>query len=192
MRLALVLIVFAAGWRIAGVYLPALSNFAPLMAMAFCSAVYFRDKRMWLVPFAALTLSDLYLDHHYATVYHYEWSVSGVAVRAACFIAALGFGVMVASRRSWLNLFSGALGGAVFFYLVTNTASWLGDKDYLHNFAGWWQAMTVGHPQFEPTLVFFRNTLVSDLLFTGVFAVAMEYNALRKQQPTLLPQRLAN
>ena len=61
MPLALVLIVLAASWRIVGAHVPALANFAPVMALAFCGAVYFRNKRMWLVPFAALTLSDFYL-----------------------------------------------------------------------------------------------------------------------------------
>ncbi len=64
---------------------------------------------------------------------------------------------------------------SLLFYLVTNTDSWLGDAGYSHDAAGWWQAMTVGHPEFPPTLYFFRNTLVSDLLFTAVFALAMEY-----------------
>jgi hypothetical protein len=72
---------------------------------------------------------------------------------------------------------------------VTNTASWLGDLTYLPNAAGWWQAMTVGHPEFPPTILFFRNTLVSDLVFTGVFALAMEYAARRAGQPSLLAKR---
>jgi hypothetical protein len=181
--------VLAAGWRVAGVHVPALSNFAPLMALAFCGAVYFRDKRMWLVPFAALTLSDLYIDRYYATVYHYEWSLSGATVRAVCFLAAIGLGAIVARRRSWLNLLSGSLGGAVIFYLVTNTSSWLGDQAYAHNAAGWWQAMTVGHPEFPPTLLFFRNTLASDLIFTGLFAVTMELAAQRRGETSLLPKR---
>ena len=68
MRLALALMVLAlaAGWRVLAAHVPALSNFAPLMALTFCAAVYLQDKRMWLVPFAALFASDLYLDYHYA------------------------------------------------------------------------------------------------------------------------------
>jgi len=49
--------------------------------------------------------------------------------------------------------------------------------------------MTIGRPEFPPTLLFFRNTLVSDLLFTGVFALAMEYSALRAGQGSLLGRR---
>ncbi len=46
--------------------------------------------------------------------------------------------------------------------------------------------MTVGHPEFPPTLYFFRNSLVSDLLFTGVFVLVMEARARRAGQPNLL------
>jgi hypothetical protein len=183
---ALVLLVLAAAWRLLALYVPVLSNFAPLMALTFCGAVYFRDKRLWLVPFIALTLTDLYINYHYSTVHHYEWSTGGALLRTACFVAAIGFGSMAARRRTWLNLLSGALGGSIFFYLVTNTASWIGDVAYTPDAAGWWRAMTIGHPEFPPTLWFFRNTLVSDLLFTGAFALTMEVAAKRSGQPSLL------
>jgi hypothetical protein len=137
------------------------------------------------VPFVA----DLYIDRHYAAVYGYDWNLAGALVRTACFAAAVGFGTMVARKRTWLNLFSGALGGSVFFYLVTNTGAWLGDKDYAHNAAGWWQAMTIGHPQFQPTLWFFRNTLISDLVFTAAFVVVMELAAKRAGRESLIGQR---
>ena len=189
MLLALALIVFAAGWRMLAIHAPALSNFAPLMALTFCGAVYFRDKRLWLVPFAALMLSDLYLDYHYATNFGETWLWPSVIVRALCFAAALPIGRFVAQHKSWLNLFTGSLAGAVIFYLATNTDAWLRDPFYVKNAAGWWQAMTVGRPEFPPTLFFFRNTLVSDLLFTGIFAGVMEYAALRSGQPSLLGKR---
>ena len=184
--LALVVLVAAAGWRVLAVHAPALSNFAPLMALTYCGAVYFRDKRLWLVPFAALLLSDLYLDHHYATTYGEQWTWPSVLVRMACFAAALPIGRFIAQHKSWLNLFSGALAGSIVFYLATNTDAWIRDPFYVKNAAGWWQAITVGRPEFPPTLFFFRNTLVSDLLFTGVFALAMEAAALRARQPNLL------
>ena len=190
MPFALVLIVLAAGWRIAALHVPALANFAPLMALTFCGAVYFRDKRLWLLPFVALTLSDLYLDHHYATVYQELWTWPSVAVRLVCFALALVIGASVAPRKTWLNLLSGTVGGAVFFYLATNTDAWIRDPAYLKTAAGWWQAMTIGRPEFPPTLYFFRNTLASDLLFTGLFAGTMEWAALRTGQPSLLERRV--
>jgi len=186
MPLAIVVLLLAAGWRVFTLYVPPLSNFSPVMALAFCAGAYYRRGWMWLAPFAALVLSDVYIDHHYAVVYHYEWTGAAAALRALCFAGALGLGALVSRRRSWLNLFGGALCGSVAFYLVTNTVSWMGDVGYAHNAAGWWQAVTVGHPEFYPTLFFFRNTFVSDLLFTGCFALAMEYACLRRGEPSLL------
>lgn len=170
---ALGLIVLAALWRVQLVWHPALFNVTPVTALAFCGAVYFRDWRFWLVPFAALTLSDLWLDRYYATHFGYTWPVSGAFLRAMCVLAAHGIGLLVAARRNAVNLVSGTLGCSTLFYLVTNTVSWFGDAHYAGTVAGWWQAMTVGHPEFPPTLWFFRNTLVGDLIFTGLFAATI-------------------
>jgi hypothetical protein len=189
MPLALALIVLAAAWRIVGVHAPALSNFAPLMALTFCGAVYFRDRRMWLVPFVALTLSDLYLDYYYASKFGETWMWTSAVVRLLCFALALPLGWLVAQRKNWPTLFSGALGGALFFYLATNTDAWLRDVAYAKTAAGWLQAMTVGRPEFPPTLWFFRNTLASDLLFTGLFAAAMELAAAKRGEESLIAKR---
>jgi len=188
MAIAIALILVSAAWRILAVHSPEFSNFAPLMALTFCGGVYFRDRRLWLLPFVALALSDLYLNHYYATRLGYDWTVAGMLVRTGCFIAAIGLGRLVSRRRSWLNLLSGALGGSLLFYFVTNTSTWLGDVFYAKTAAGWWQAMTIGHPEFLPTLFFFRNTFVSDLLFTGAFALTMEFAELKAGRPSLLPR----
>jgi len=189
MPLALVLIVLSAGWRVLGAHAPALSNFAPMMALTFCGSVYFRDKRLWLVPFVALTLSDLYLNHYYASVFHEEWSWPSVVTRLACFAFALPLGALVASGKNWLTLLGGALGCSLFFYVATNTDAWFRDPYYMKTAAGWWQALTTGRPEFPPTIWFFRNTLVSDLVFTGFFALTMELAAQRRGAASLLAKR---
>ena len=183
MPLAIAILVLAAGWRVFTLYVPQLSNFSPVMALAFCAGAYSRRGWLW---FGALILSDLYIDRYYAVTYHYEWTAAGAVLRILCFAAALGIGFLVSRRRNWLNLLGGTLAGSVVFYLVTNTASWIGDAGYAHDFAGWLQALTVGHPQFYSTLFFFRNTFLSDVLFTGCFALAMEYASLRRGDPSLL------
>lgn len=190
MLLPVILILVAAAWRVVAAWEPSLANFAPLMALAFCGGVYFRSPKMWLVPFAALLLSDLYLDYYYQTQFAYAWSFGPAGIRALCFVLALFIGWVVSHRKNWLNLFTGTLASAVIFYLVTNSHAWFYDPTYVKGLAGWWQAMTVGHPEFPPTLFFFRNSLVSDFFFTGLFALAMEYQALRREQPSLLPRSL--
>lgn len=189
MPFALVLIMLAASWRLLALPAPVLGNFSPLMALTFCGAVYFRHRWQWLVPFFALTLSDLYLDHYYLVTFHESWAWQSEGLRLLCFGLALPLGWAVAQRKNWLNLFSGVLAGSLFFYLVTNTDAWRHDPHYAKTVAGWWQALTIGRPEFPPTLAFFRNTLVGDLLFTGLFALTMEYAARRAGRPSLLPKR---
>jgi hypothetical protein len=59
------------------------------------------------------------------------------------------------------------------FYLVTNTASWL-ILPYAKTWAGWIEALTTGLPGHAQTWEFFRNTLSSSGLFTGLFVGAMK------------------
>lgn len=190
LAIALAVFVLAAGWRVVAFHVPDLANFAPLMALTFCGAVYFRDRLTWLVPFAALLISDLYLDYQYAATYGETWLWPSAAVRLTCFALALPLGRFVADRKNWLTLLGGALAGSFFFYLATNTDAWLRDPAYAKSAAGWLQALTVGRPEFPSTLFFFRNTLASDLLFTGGFALAMEYVALRSGRGSLLARRV--
>jgi hypothetical protein len=186
MLVAIILIILATLYRLLPTMDMALANFSPVMAIAFCGAVYFRKRRMWLIPFLALGLSDIYINHFYAKEYGISWPLSGVIARTACFAVALAIGVWVAKRKSWLNLLNGALLGAIIFYFVTNTQSWAADAFYAKTLAGWWQALTVGHPEYPPTVFFFRNTLFGDLMFTGLFAGIMEWMAHRKGEPSLL------
>lgn len=186
MRIALVLILIAALFRVLPTMDFAWANISPVMAIAFCGAVYFRQRWMWAVPFVALCASDIFINHFYFREFGYQLPTLGYFARFACFAAALVLGGWVAKRKSWLWLLNGSLLGALLFYLVTNTQSWFSDPFYAKTLAGWWQALTVGHPEFPPTIYFFRNTLFGDLMFTGLFAGVMEWFAQRKGEPSLL------
>jgi hypothetical protein len=73
------------------------------------------------------------------------------------------------------TLLPASIAGSLIFYIVTNSVSWLFDPGYVKNFAGLIQALTIGLSQFSatPTWMFFRNSLVSDLIFTCLFVVCM-------------------
>ena len=52
------------------------------------------------------------------------------------------------------------------------------DPGYAKNAAGLVQALTTGLPQYgsTPTWMFFRNSLLSDLLFTAVFVLSVAFS----------------
>ncbi len=147
-----------------------LPNFAPLMAAALCGAVFIPGWLGLLVPIVALLVSDALLNVHYGMPVvstQLLWTLPG-------YLIAVGLGWMIRERRGGIStILGGTLVASVLFYLITNTGSWLGLAAYPQNFAGWIQSLTSGLPGYPPTWVFFRNSLVSDLLFAAFF-VAME------------------
>jgi hypothetical protein len=186
MPLAIIVLVCAALWRAATVHTPALANVSPVMALAFCAGAYSRRGWLWAIPFAALLASDLYINRVYADTYHYSFDAAGALVRLGSLAAGLGLGLLVSRNRRWGTLLGGCLASSLVFYVATNTCSWAVDPGYAHSLAGWFQALTTGHPEFPPTYFFLRNSLVSDLAFTGLFAVAIEYALRRQGEPSLL------
>jgi hypothetical protein len=165
-----------------------LSNFAPLAAIALCGAVYFPRRLKFALPLAALFLSDIVLNMHY--------SAPLLAPEILCRYLALGLvgwlGLAVANNPSWKTLLPASLAGSTLFYIITNVFSWLSEPGYVKNLAGLIQALTIGLPQYSatPTWMFFRNSVVSDLLFTGLFVLCMHFvhGSERARAASVLPR----
>ncbi len=143
-----------------------LSNFAPMAAIALCGAVYLPRRMAVALPLVALLVSDIVLN-----VFHYHrplvtWEILPHYL-ALGLVSGLGFALR--GRATALRLFGASFAGSILFYLVTNTGAWIGEAGYAKTAAGWLQAMTTGLPGLTPTWMFYRNTLVSDLVFTGLF-----------------------
>ena len=148
-----------------------LSNFAPLAAIALCSAAYFPKKYRFSVPLVTLFISDVIINLRYGA----PLLDPQIVVRYAA-LALIGcLGLLLRSRASLKTLLPASIVASTAFYLITNTFSWLSDPGYAKNFAGLIQSLTVGLPQYSatPTWMFFRNSLVSDLIFTSLFVVCM-------------------
>jgi hypothetical protein len=96
-------------------------------------------------------------------------------------VTALGFALR--GRANVVRLLGASVVGSVLFFAITNTGSWLHEDAYAKTLAGWIQAMTTGLPGYPPTLWFFRNSLVSDVLFTLLFAVCMSVTAKKESAP---------
>ena len=147
-------------------------NFAPIAAIALCAAAYFPRKYRFSVPMIALLISDIVLNVHYGFSLFNPFVLShylGFAI-VGC------LGLLLQRRASWKTLLPASITASLIFYVVTNSVSWIYDPGYAKNFAGLIQALTVGLPQYSatPSWMFFRNSLVSDLIFTGLFVGCMK------------------
>jgi len=100
-------------------------------------------------------------------------------------------GLALSRRPSWKRVLPASLVGSVLFYAVTNFFSWLTDPGYVKNFAGLIQALTLGLPQYgaTPTWMFFRNSIVSDLLFTALFIACFNFGRRPARFPAGAPAR---
>jgi hypothetical protein len=148
-----------------------LSNFVPLAAIALCSAAYFPKKYKFAVPLVTLFISDAVLNFRYGAPL--------LDPQILCRYLALALvgwiGLLLQYRASVKTLLPASIVGSTIFYAITNAFSWLSDPGYAKNLAGLIQALTVGLPQYSatPSWMFFRNSLLSDLVFTLLFIVCM-------------------
>ena len=146
-------------------------NFSAAYAVAFCAGAYFPGRLAWSLPLGVLLVTDLLLNVFY---YHVPAVSAYMLTNYLAYAVIISLGRRFTAKSSWLKLTGGGLLGAVLFYLVTNTVSWLQNPVYAKTLAGWVQALTTGQPGYPPTWEFFRNTLLSGGLFTGLFAGAMK------------------
>ena len=146
-------------------------NFSAAYALVFCAGIYFPRKLLWWLPLSTLLLTDLLMNHFY---YHTAFVSGYMLVNYLAFAALIWLGTKFSAQDSFVKLLSGGLLGAILFYFVTNTAAWLQNPEYAKNFPGWIQALTVGTAGWPETWKFFRNTLLSGGLFTGLFVGIMK------------------
>jgi hypothetical protein len=169
--------------RIPGLLPP---NFSVAYAFAFCAGVFFQSRRAWWLPLAVMLATDLGLNFYYQYKLPDEdvWSSANLSNLAFNYVA---YGVLFFLGRrfkpqsSLLNLVGGGIFGAILFYFITNTASWLfnpfHNPEYTKTLAGWIIALTKGTGGYPSTWEFFRNTLLSGGLFTALFGAAAKFTA---------------
>ncbi|RJO59040.1 hypothetical protein C4546_04405 [Candidatus Parcubacteria bacterium] len=149
-----ILIAFAVAAR----FLPHPANFAPVAAVAMFSGVYLGKRASIVVPVLAMMASDIFLGLH--NLIFFTWG---------CMILSGLIGRVVRKKKNVYTIAGGILLGSVIFFLVTNAAVWFFNHGefYAFNFSGLILAYEYGLP-------FFRNTVLGDLFYTGVFFGVME------------------
>ena len=152
-------------------------NFSVAYAMFFCAGVYFTKRTAWWLPLGVVLLTDVALNFYYQSKGANVWTWSAIgsqSINYLAYAAIIWLGKRYRPGSSSLSLIGGGVLGALLFYLITNTASWLSNPEYSKTILGWITAITTGTKGWPQTWEFFRNTLFSGGLFTGLFVGAMK------------------
>ena len=158
-------------------------NFSAAHALLFCAAFWLPGWMGWVLPLATIIVTDILLN---SFVYNEPVMVPELISNWMILALFVVLAKWLARRRSYGRVFLGTLIGALLFYLVSNTVSWMVNPAYAKTIAGWVQALTVGLPGFPPTWLFGLKSLLGTGLFTGLFAGAMKWSeALDATEPEL-------
>ena len=193
----LVLMVVFALSRIPGM-LP--QNFSAAYALMFCAGVYFVGRMGWWLPLGTMLLTDIGLDVYY--YFYLGWHVFDLPMIKYQLLNYGAYAVLILLGRrfkpgaSFVALLGGGILGALLFYLITNTAAWFfnpfGNPEYTKTLLGWLTALIKGTAGWPETWEFFRNTLLSGGIFTGLFVGAMKMTeaseSAREKEPQKAPE----
>lgn len=138
--------------------LPHAWNFTPIIAIAMFAGVYLGRKYAILLPILTMLIGDIFIGFY---------DIKLMAVIYLSFIL-IGLGaILVKKHKSAETILAGSVLAAVLFFLATNWAVWQFSPWYARTWAGLIECYTLALP-------FFRNTLLSNIFYTGVLFGAYE------------------
>lgn len=128
-------------------------NFTPVAAMALFAGCYLQKKWAVVLPLAAMFVSDYFIGF-------YDWPVM-ISVYTSIALAFF-IGWFLREYFKWYNVILASLASSVAFFVITNFAVWAFFDWYPHSWSGLISCFTLALP-------FFRNTLLGDFIYTGLF-----------------------
>jgi len=142
------IILFGAVMRL----VPHWPNFTPIAAMALFGGANIKKKHLaFLIPVAALLISDLFLGFH-------KWMI---AVYIS-FAIVVGLGMILRNRVKIGSVLLASISASLLFFIITNFAIWLGSPFYPQNMAGLIECYTLAIP-------FLNNGVMGDLFYSTIF-----------------------
>lgn len=163
------MILLAAISRFLPVAMPSLSNFSPVGAMALFGGAYFARKSWaFAVPLFALWVSNLVLNNVFYKQYYPTFSFGFETTVFVSIAVMVAVGIVVLKKVNVTNVLLANLLGTVAFFVVSNFLVWNAGTMYPRTIEGLTACFTMALP-------FLKNSLLSNLLFSGVMFGMYEY-----------------
>ena len=146
-------------------------NFAPIGAMALFGAAYFSKKYIALIiPVLSMWLSDLVINNVIYAQYFdgFTFFYQGFYWTYAAFVVIGVIGFFMLKKVQLKSVVLASLLAAVLFFVISNFGVWASGTMYPKNFSGLLACYTAAIP-------FFKNTLMGNLVYSGVLFGAFEF-----------------
>lgn len=128
--------------------LPHPDNVTPIAALALYAPVFRKGWITFIVPFAALVFSDIFLGFSLITLYVY-----------GSFLFVYFIGYLLREKFSYFRLASFVFASSSIFFIVTNLGVWIHYPIYEKSISGLMECYIMAIP-------FYRNTLIGDLVYS--------------------------
>ena len=130
-------------------------NFTPILASAIMAPLLIKDRWFGIaIPIFAMFISDIIIGFH-----NYQFVI---------YSTILTIGLVTPMNKNYALLGFMVLASSVWFFVVTNFAVWILWDFYPKTLEG---LITC----YESAIPFFKNTLISTLLFTGLLFILSNY-----------------
>jgi hypothetical protein len=134
------------------------ANFAPIGAVAILAGYYLKSRNSWLLPLAAMLVSDLIIGT-------YQWQV--MASVYVSYLALWGLGRYAKGQDTKVALLPATLLGSSVHFVATNFAVWAFTGLYAKTLSGLLLSYTMAIP-------FFKWTLAGDAFYMVVLVSMVE------------------
>ncbi|MCC6727089.1 MAG: hypothetical protein IT258_21480, partial [Saprospiraceae bacterium] len=158
-----------------------LFNFSPLGSIAIFSAAYFNRKYMaYLLPLAAIWITNLLLDNIFFSSYYkgFAWFANPEVYFAFMLIVLMGTGLLKKITAPRVGI--AAVSASLIFFFVTNFYTWFNTDIYPRTSEGLIACFIAAIP-------FYWNTLYSDLFYSVVLFGGFEL--VKRYYPTLVLEK---
>jgi len=160
------LVIAAALTRALPYLIPDLWNFTAIGALAIFAGAQFKDKSMaFIMPIAAMAISDLFIGNGFSLLVY-----TGFVAMVAC-------GFLIRNKVNTSNVVLASFISASVFFLITNFSFFYPATLYPRSISGVLASYAAGLP-------FFRNMLISNLIFSAV--LFSSFSLLSKRYPLLV------
>jgi hypothetical protein len=163
-------------------FLPHPGNVSPIGAFALIGGFYLGKRHALWVPFAALFVSDVFLNQQagYAA-FHWPRMIDWAA------FLLIGMAALAIRERGWKTKLAATFATPFFFYAVSNLGVWLtginlAGVPYAKTLSGLTECYAAGLP-------FLRGTMLGDWGFAALFAGLMHLAAVTVKPETAAVRR---